>query len=155
MFLLISLCMWSRKKRPPLTLTLLFRFFLLGLFGRGLLMFGYVGLKYSSPALAAAMANLVPVFTFVIAISTGMEKIDIGTSSSIAKSLGTLVAVSGAFVVTLYKGPEIIGASHSSLHSQDHMPQTSNWALGGLLFAISFCSAATWTILQGTCEVIL
>ncbi|CAL5379172.1 unnamed protein product [Camellia sinensis] len=138
-----------RKKHPPLTLALLCRFFLLGVFGRGFLMFGYLGLKYSSPALAAALSNLVPVFTFLLAIIFRMEKIDIRSTSSIAKCLGTVVAVSGAFIITLYKGPAIIsGTSNSSLHSQDFMPQRSNWALGGFFLAIGFCSAATWNILQ-------
>ncbi|GMP40657.1 hypothetical protein CsSME_00011018 [Camellia sinensis var. sinensis] len=138
-----------RKKHPPLTLALLCRFFLLGLFGRGFLMFGYLGLKYSSPALAAALSNLVPVFTFLLTIIFRMEKIDIRSTSSIAKCLGTVVAVSGAFIITLYKGPAIIsGTSNSSLHSQDFMPQRSNWALGGFFLAIgsalpphgTFCS---------------
>ncbi|XP_057512532.1 WAT1-related protein At3g28050-like [Actinidia eriantha] len=138
-----------RKKQHPLTLALLFRFFLLGLFGRGFLMFGYIGLKYSSPALAASLANLVPVFTFLIAIIFRMEKIDMKSPSSLAKSLGTVVAVFGAFVVTLYKGPPIIsGTFHSSLHSQALVPQNSNWALGGLLLTIGFFSAAIWIILQ-------
>ncbi|KAL6989561.1 hypothetical protein U1Q18_015314, partial [Sarracenia purpurea var. burkii] len=79
-----------------------------------------------------------------------MENVDVRSSGSIAKSVGTVVAVSGAFVVTLYKGPPIMsGTSHSGLHSsQDFMDQRSNWALGGLLLAIGFCSVATWNILQ-------
>ncbi|XP_052193649.1 WAT1-related protein At5g40240-like [Diospyros lotus] len=78
-----------------------------------------------------------------------MERLDMRSSSSIAKSFGTLVAVFGAFVETLYKGPPIIsGTAQSDLHSQDLRPQGSNWALGGLLLAIAFLSIATWNILQ-------
>ena len=80
-----------------------------------------------------------------------MEKIDMRSPSSLAKSLGTVVAVFGAFVVTLYKGPPIIsGTFHSGLHSQALVPQNSNWALGGLLLTIGFFSAAIWIILQVT-----
>lgn len=138
-----------RKKRPAITKALLFRFFLLGLFGRCFITFGYVGLKFSSPALLAAMANLVPGFTFLLAVIFRMEKIDLKTSSSVAKSLGTAMAVSGAFVETLYRGPAIIsGSSDRSLHSQAFESERSNWAFGGFLTAIAFTSVATWNILQ-------
>lgn len=138
-----------RKKRPAITKGLLFRFFILGLFGRCFILFGYVGLKFSSPALLAAMANLVPGFTFLLAVIFRMEKIDMKTSSSVAKSLGTAMAVSGAFVETLYRGPAVIsGASDRSLHSQAFVSERSNWAFGGFLLAIAFISAATWNILQ-------
>ncbi|GFZ02834.1 nodulin MtN21 /EamA-like transporter family protein [Actinidia rufa] len=132
-----------------LGVVLLFPLFIFRTYRRGFLMFGYIGLKYSSPALAASLANLVPVFTFLIAIIFRMEKIDMRSPSSLAKALGTVVAVFGAFVVTLYKGPPIIsGTFHSSLHSQALVPQNSNWALGGLLLTIGFFSAAIWIILQ-------
>ncbi|XP_047306951.1 WAT1-related protein At5g40240-like isoform X2 [Impatiens glandulifera] len=137
------------NKQSDLTFALLFRFFLLGLFGRSLLLFGYTGIRYSSPALAAAINNLVPVFTFLLAIIFKIEKMDLKNVSSVAKFLGTIVAVSGALVDTLYKGPPIIsGTSQSALDPQALAADDSKWALGGLLLGISAFSIATWNILQ-------
>ncbi|KAA8548060.1 hypothetical protein F0562_004679 [Nyssa sinensis] len=139
-----------KNKRPALTLPLLWRFFLLGLLGKCLVLFGYVGINYSSPVLAAALGNLTPIFTFLLAIIFRMEKIDIRSSSSIAKSVGTIVAVSGAFIVTLYKGPPIgFETTRSSLlHHQLLLSPQSKWVLGGFFLALSYLFNATWSILQ-------
>ncbi|KAA8548061.1 hypothetical protein F0562_004678 [Nyssa sinensis] len=118
--------------------------------GNALVLFGYVGINYSSPVLAAALGNLTPIFTFLLAIIFRMEKIDIRSSSSIAKSVGTIVAVSGAFTVTLYKGPPIVfETTRSSLpHHQLLLSLQSKWVLGGFFLALSFLFNATWSILQ-------
>ncbi|XP_047338192.1 WAT1-related protein At5g40240-like isoform X2 [Impatiens glandulifera] len=122
---------------------------MLGLFGRTMWLFGYTGIRYSSPALAAAINNLVPVFTFLLAIIFKIEKMDMKSASSVAKFLGTIVAVSGALVDTLYKGPPIMsGISQSALDSQALAADESNWAFGGLMLGISACSIASWNILQ-------
>ncbi|KAL8166773.1 hypothetical protein V2J09_008272 [Rumex salicifolius] len=139
-------------KRPPVTFALLSRFFLLGLIGICLLqILAYAGINYSSPTLAAAIGNLIPAFTFILAVSMGMEKLDLSKLTSQAKSLGTIVAISGASVMTLYKGPPILTAS-DSLHMNRHLPllaqKSSNWALGGLLLIITSLLSSTWNVLQ-------
>ncbi|KAA8548062.1 hypothetical protein F0562_004677 [Nyssa sinensis] len=134
---------------PRITFTLLRRFFLLGLLGKCLvLIFGFTGINYSSPTLAAALGNLIPVFTFLLAIMFGMDKIDIRSSSSNAKSLGTIVAVSGALVMTLYKGPPFMSGTSSPSLPHQLLSQQSNWILGGLLLSIAYIFSATWNILQ-------
>ncbi|KAM7508116.1 hypothetical protein LguiA_018569 [Lonicera macranthoides] len=136
-----------RTKPPPLNLGLFFRFFLLGLFGKSLVLFAYVGIDYSSPTLAAALGNLTPIFTFLIAVAFRMENLNIRSTSTKAKSLGTIVAVSGAFVVTLYKGPAILShMSPSSFLHQILLAQHSNWILGGLLLAIAYLFNTIWSI---------
>ncbi|XP_060669114.1 WAT1-related protein At5g40240-like [Ziziphus jujuba] len=77
--------------------------------GFGLLM-GNAGLQYSSVTLNSAMLNLIPAFTFLLALAFRMEKLKLKSSSSQAKSLGTLVSIAEAFVVTFYKGSPIIKA---------------------------------------------
>ncbi|GMY13436.1 WAT1-related protein At5g40240-like [Fagus crenata] len=58
-----------RSRGPPLTFSLLFKFFLLGLLGICLEQICAVtGIKYSSPTLAVAMGNLIPGFTFFLAV---------------------------------------------------------------------------------------
>ncbi|KAL5987607.1 hypothetical protein ACLOJK_035357 [Asimina triloba] len=70
-FLLLpsSFFLHTRRKHPPLTFGLLCRFFLLALVGITVMQnCVFTGVSYSSPTLASAMANLVPAFTFVVAI---------------------------------------------------------------------------------------
>ncbi|KAH7852894.1 hypothetical protein Vadar_030625 [Vaccinium darrowii] len=107
------------------------------------------GVKYSSPTLSSAMSNLNPIFTYVLAISFRMEELDLRSSSTVAKFLGALVSVLGAFILTLYKGQKILSTSpftespHQLLQSQK-----SNWVLAGLLLAIAFLSFALSNIFQ-------
>ncbi|KAL5720329.1 hypothetical protein ACHQM5_013008 [Ranunculus cassubicifolius] len=140
----------QRKKHPPLTFSLLCIFFLLGLIG---ITFGqilaFTGIRYSSPTLLSAMDNLIPAFTFLLAIVFRMEILDMRKSSSQAKFMGTIVSLSGAFIVTLYKGPPIvIIPSNSNLHNQLSLTSQSNWVFGGLLLALSGLMSAMWKILQ-------
>ncbi|KAK4367475.1 hypothetical protein RND71_011267 [Anisodus tanguticus] len=139
-----------RSNMAPITLSILWRFFLLGLLGICLLQaMAFTGIKYSSPTLAAALGNLMPGFTFLLAIIFRMEKLDIRKASSQAKSVGTIVAIIGASIMTLYKGPKVLGSnllSDSSHHSL--LSQESNWILGGLLITTTCIMSSGWNILQ-------
>ncbi|KAJ8773818.1 hypothetical protein K2173_008281 [Erythroxylum novogranatense] len=139
-----------RSERTPLTFWLLCKLFLLAVLGTSAQFLSYVGIQYSSPALGTAMLNLIPAFTFMLAIFFRLEKVDWRSKSSIAKSLGTVVAISGAFVATFYKGPtllttlsNIFDSSLPSLYSSQ-----IRWMIGGLfLTALAFMDSA-WYILQ-------
>ncbi|KAL2253564.1 UNVERIFIED_CONTAM: WAT1-related protein, partial [Sesamum indicum] len=143
---------------------------------------GYAGLSYSSPTLSSAMANLIPAFTYILAIifsknlqsspenvslchcyadkfiSSGrqsgfvtMEEVHLRKLSTISKVLGTLVSISGAFIVTFYKGPAIIGRTLTSGSSTLlYLQQTRNWVLGGLFTACACLLTALWCILQAS-----
>lgn len=53
---------------PPLNFSIQSKIFLLGLTGCTSQIMGYTGINYSSPTLASAVSNLVPAFTFILAI---------------------------------------------------------------------------------------
>ncbi|GFY87083.1 nodulin MtN21 /EamA-like transporter family protein [Actinidia rufa] len=53
---------------PPLKISTFLKICLLGLFGFLAQIFGFKGIEYSSPTLASATSNLIPAFTFVLAI---------------------------------------------------------------------------------------
>ncbi|XP_016470813.1 WAT1-related protein At5g40240 isoform X1 [Nicotiana tabacum] len=153
-FLIFHRC---RSNMALITLSILWRFFLLGLLGICLLqVLAYTGIKYSSPTLAAALGNLLPGFTFLLAIIFSlfaifrMEKLDIRKASSQAKSLGTIVAIIGASIMTLYKGPRVLGSSNLHSDSSHHslFSQESNWLLGGLLITITCIMSSGWNVLQ-------
>ncbi|PWA65618.1 nodulin MtN21 /EamA-like transporter family protein [Artemisia annua] len=104
--------------------------------------FGYIGLKYSSPTLSSIMSNLSPAFTFVLAFFFRMEKIHLRSYTSLAKIIGTIISISGAVIATLYSGPSLLSSSISM-----------NWIIGGVLlagqyFLLAFALVAQAKILQ-------
>ncbi|TKY63258.1 WAT1-related protein [Spatholobus suberectus] len=155
LFLLLSLPFvfrWSRGRLPPLNLFLIFRIFLLGVIGLTAQLCGYKGLQYTSPTHASALSNLIPAFTFILAIIFRMEKVALRSSSTRAKILGSLVSVSGALIVVLYKGPIILSTSSPqpspTVGSPMNTKSQTNWVLGGSLLAIEFLLVPIWYIVQ-------
>lgn len=150
LLLLPSYFLFYRSTRPPLTFSILCGFFLLALFGCFAQIFGYAGIRYSSPTLGTAMLNLIPGFTFVLAIIFGMERLNWGSSSSLAKSMGTIVSIAGAFVVTFYKGPPIWMRLSPSSSRQLLLIGQSNWVIGGFLLAADCVLASSFLIVQAS-----
>ncbi|KAK3442353.1 hypothetical protein EUGRSUZ_B02543 [Eucalyptus grandis] len=93
---------------PPLTFFVLRKIFLLALVGSVGQICGYAGIDYSSPVLGTAMMNLIPAFTFILAVISRMEKVNWKSSSSQAKLVGTVASILGALVITVYKGPMVL-----------------------------------------------
>lgn len=82
-----------------------------------------------------------------------MEKIAIKSRTTQAKVWGSIISISGAFIVTFYKGKSIIIAHNSpSIHlQQSNSILTSidtNWAIGGLLLTLSNILLTIWFIAQ-------
>ncbi|KAE8721217.1 Nodulin MtN21 /EamA-like transporter family protein isoform 2 [Hibiscus syriacus] len=116
---------------------------------------GYTGIIYSSPTLQSAMANLMPAFAFILAIFFRMEKLVWSSNSSKAKVMGTIISITGAFVMTLYKGPSIFKASKPSmsLHQPLNLTGTNlvaganpNGVVGGAFFTAQFTLNTLWYI---------
>lgn len=139
---------YRSRTLPPLSLSIMSKVGLLGLIGSSSQIFGYTGISYSSPTLASAISNLTPAFTFVLAIIFRMESVSLRRSSQ-AKVLGTLVSITGAFVVTLYKGPPIAIASSPSLSSAGPLRSSDqNWILGGVFLTAEYILVPLWYIVQ-------
>lgn len=149
-FLLLCCLLFHRRKPPPpLTTSILCRIFVLGLISCSIQMFMYVGIRYSSPTLASAMTDLVPAFTFILAIITRMENLDLRVRSSRAKSIGTIMSITGALTMTMYEGPPVAFTSLTStkLNGNATLPQ-SNWVMGGILSAIAAFMLAVLFVFQ-------
>ncbi|KAJ8758952.1 hypothetical protein K2173_003190 [Erythroxylum novogranatense] len=138
--LLKSLIFYRKRNCLPLTVSMTFRIFLLAIASCCVQFSLNIGIRHSSPTLCAAMTDLVPALTFMLAIISRMEKLDLSAKSSQAKSVGTVLSIAGAWILTLYKGPQII---HSSPQSQNasadvllSLPSNWNWIVGGI-----FCAA--------------
>lgn len=63
------------------------------------------------------------------------------SSATQAKIIGTIVSISGALVIVLYKGPKLlVAASFTSFEF--------SWIIGGLLLGLQFLLLSIWFILQ-------
>ncbi|CAA0820210.1 WAT1-related protein [Striga hermonthica] len=143
---------FSRRSRalPSLNFSIMLKIFLLGIVGYASQIMGYTGINYGSPTLASAMSNLAPAFTFVLAIIFRMEKVTLSSTSSRAKVVGTIVSITGAFIVTFYKGPSINATQSThpvSLNQSLHSSQ-SNWIIGSLFLSVEYLLVPVWYIIQ-------
>ncbi|KZV26065.1 hypothetical protein F511_13943 [Dorcoceras hygrometricum] len=66
-----------------------------------------LGMKYTTATFAAAMTNVLPAITFVMAYLLRLERIRLMSIRSQAKIIGTLATVAGAMIMTLVEGPNI------------------------------------------------
>nr|KYP56277.1 Auxin-induced protein 5NG4 [Cajanus cajan] len=152
LILLPSSFITNSPTRAPLSFSLLSKFFLLGLLGITIMQnCVFTAIDYSSPTLGSAMSNITPAVTFVLAVILRMEKLDIGSSISQIKVMGTVLSISGALLVTLYKGSPIGGLRTQPSPSQplpSLLAETGNWVIGGLFFATASLSLAAWNITQ-------
>ncbi|XP_054801176.1 WAT1-related protein At1g25270-like [Prosopis cineraria] len=147
----------ERKKRPKMTWKILFQAFLCGLFGGSVAQNLYLeALALTSATFVSAMANLIPAITFIMAVSFRLESLNLRTASGKAKIIGTITGISGAMILTFFKGLEIhTGSFHITLmhHRNGHMasPQSSfggNTLLGALCAMGSNFSYSLWLIIQ-------
>ncbi|KEH31273.1 nodulin MtN21/EamA-like transporter family protein, putative [Medicago truncatula] len=123
------------------------------------------GMTLTSSTFMFAMFNLTPGITFIMAIFFGLEKLNWSVVEGKAKVIGTLMGISGAMVLTFYKGAEInIWSSNINLlHNTHHQNQNGHMELQhadfsnkllGFLYAIgSSCSFSLWFIIQATVRV--
>lgn len=152
----------DRSEAPILTFPFLVRVFLLGLIGITMAQnLAFVGLSYSSPIVACGMANQIPALSFILGLVLRTTKFDWKSSGSVARVLGTLISLSGAISLTLYKGPAIRNHSSPSLRAFPAAAVVAapprllvfsspheNWVLGCLLFAASSFTLAIWNVVQ-------
>lgn len=124
----------ERKKRPQLTWLLLFQIFLIAS-GLTISQNCYLqGMFYTSSTFASANLNLVPVLTFAMATLLRLEQVNIRSLGGQAKVVGTAICVSGAMVMTIYKGPAIkFFSPGAKAHDITNNSQANNVVLGSIL----------------------
>ncbi|WZZ74239.1 hypothetical protein YC2023_085609 [Brassica napus] len=175
--LLLPSHLFSNRSRslPPLSFSILCKIGLLGLVGSTYVITSYIGVKYSNPTLASAISNITPALTFILAFSKlvnplcqlssfmqppplsqlqKMEKVRFKERSSVAKVMGTILSLVGAFVVVLYHGPRVfIVSSAPNLNFHQLSPSlsssNSDWIIGGCLLTIRDIFVSVSFILQG------
>ncbi|EYU35417.1 hypothetical protein MIMGU_mgv1a006677mg [Erythranthe guttata] len=150
----------ERKKRPKLTWKVASYGFLCGLFGGALGQNLYLkALDLTSATFVSAMTNLIPAMTFIVAVCLRLERLGWNTAAGKAKVLGTLLGISGAMLLTFYKGPEInlwdthinlleLTKSNRSNGSTQVHHGGQNLVLGSILALVSCVCYSLWLIVQ-------
>ncbi|XP_020211097.1 WAT1-related protein At1g09380 [Cajanus cajan] len=140
---------------PRMTKPLMFRILLSSMTGvTGNQVLYFVGLKYSTATIACALTNLLPAFTFVLAILFRQENLKIKKRSGLAKVFGTILCVSGALLLSFYHG-KTIGLGQSSIHwkyaekmEANDSSGNASLLIGPLAFIGSTLVWAGWFIIQ-------
>ncbi|XP_018457923.1 WAT1-related protein At5g45370 [Raphanus sativus] len=129
----------ERGIRPPMSRSILFSLFFLGLagiFGNQLLFL--MGLSYTNPTYAAAIQPSIPVFTFLLAVMMRTEKVNLFKIEGLTKVIGTLVCVSGAIVMALFRGPSLFGDKDADFTTEivvtdRSQPELHGWLVSSFL----------------------
>ncbi|MQM15702.1 hypothetical protein Taro_048655 [Colocasia esculenta] len=158
---------FERKVRPKMTVSCFLKIMLLALLepviDQNLY---YVGANYTSASFAAALYNMLPAVTFVMALvlrsdvqlsifvahaPVRMEKVKIRELHSQAKVVGTLITVAGALVMIIYRGPilEFAWTKGRAHHAAAAAGQDgSNWLKGTFMLIGSCCAWSAFFIVQ-------
>ncbi|KAK7392108.1 hypothetical protein VNO78_20535 [Psophocarpus tetragonolobus] len=146
----------ERNKAPRLTKRIAFQILLSSLTGvTGNQILYFVGLKYSTATIACALNNLLPAFTFVLAVLFRQECLRMKSRPGVAKTLGTILSVGGAVLLSFYHGKEL-GLGESGIHWRyaERMEREAsssgetNSIMGPVAVIVSALVWAVWFIVQ-------
>lgn len=129
----------ERRLRPPLNRSLLMAFCFLGLtgvFGNQLLFL--LGLGYTNPSYSSAIQPAIPVFTFILAVMMGTETVNLRKNEGQAKLGGTIVCVSGAILMAVFRGTTLLGFRENQFAAESDMsakgqPEPPGWLMSNIL----------------------
>ncbi|KAK6941554.1 EamA domain [Dillenia turbinata] len=147
----------ERNSSPKPTSGILCHLFFSAVFGASLTQYCFLlGMEHTSATFSCAFINLVPVFTFVMAVPFRLETVNIKSNSGRAKVLGTLVCVSGAMLLTLYKGTPLFNSSTSQFTtaSSNHTLElsaarrTDRRTIGSIALVAATFFWSSWFLLQ-------
>ncbi|CAH9130681.1 unnamed protein product [Cuscuta epithymum] len=131
----------ERNTRPKLTRMILVQAFFCALFGGSMNQNLFAeSVVLTSPTFASAIVNLIPAFTFILAIPFGLEKVGLRTRAGQAKVAGTLLGIGGAMVLSFYKGAQHqIWSTRKSGHvaAAPQPPHTSGSHLLGVFMSLA------------------
>ncbi|KAG6503272.1 hypothetical protein ZIOFF_035583 [Zingiber officinale] len=95
----------ERNRRPNFSFGVMLKIFILAMLGITIQQnVYYVGLHLISPTVASALGNVIPAFTFLLAIVLRMEKLNLKTVRGRAKLAGVIFYIIGALIFTFWKG---------------------------------------------------
>ncbi|KAI3464645.1 hypothetical protein Pfo_021308 [Paulownia fortunei] len=145
----------DRKKADPMSYGLIWRIFLISLFGISLSLNLYsYAINYVSATFASASINTIPALTFLIAVAFRVESFSIREFPGIVKFVGSVVSLSGAMVFAFVKGPQVNFMNWSSaIQKTNHITHFSTkekWMQGCLLMLSANTAWASWLVMQAS-----
>ncbi|GMJ03073.1 Usually multiple acids move in and out Transporters 12 [Hibiscus trionum] len=144
----------EKKVRPKMTIPIFIKIMVLSLLEAVLEQnFYYAGMKYTTATFVAAMYNIIPAITFLMAWILRLEKVNLRSIRSHAKIIGTLATVAGAMVMTLMKGPALeLFWTKSRINNRGAESKNGtdfhDTIKGGLMITIGCFSFVCFVILQ-------
>ncbi|XP_059646998.1 WAT1-related protein At2g37460-like [Cornus florida] len=142
----------DKKIRPRMTFSILAKVMLLGLLEPVIDQNLYfMGMKYTTATFAAAMCNILPAITFLMACIFRLEKVKFNSIRSQAKIVGTVATVAGAMIMTLVKGPllELFWTRERSNHELRNGGINLQHSIkGSLMITVGCFSWAFFMVLQ-------
>ncbi|KAL6861670.1 hypothetical protein ACP4OV_017370 [Aristida adscensionis] len=147
----------ERKTRPKLTLEILGYLFVSAALGAALRQYMiFVALRYTTATFVTAFSNIAPVLTFLLAVATRSEALNLRSKTGVAKLAGTLVSVGGAMVLTLYRGAALTraaapprGLRHGGHEAAANAAGHGKWTLGTVAILGNCVCLSCWFLLQG------
>ncbi|CAO2190592.1 unnamed protein product [Urochloa humidicola] len=144
---------FERNTAPPLSFKVSLKLFVHALYGMSAsTIISYIGINYTSATSASAVINLLPVFTFFLAVLFRMESLNLKRSHGVVKVSGLVLCSIGVTVLALYQGPELKSFVHHRLFhhtSHDGTNSAKKWILGVILQSFAAAMWALWAVLQG------
>ncbi|KAF6981792.1 hypothetical protein CFC21_000246 [Triticum aestivum] len=142
----------STTSTPAHTMScrLIFKLFIYALLGNTFTLNVYhASLKQTSPTVASAATNSMPVVTFLLALVLRMETIKFQRPSGLGKLAGVALCLAGVLVIAFYAGPSIRPLAHHPVFAQ----KTQNvgngvWIRGTFLLILSCTTWSLWITLQ-------
>ncbi|RZB94350.1 WAT1-related protein At3g30340-like [Glycine soja] len=152
-FLTPIACFYERKRKLEGHIICLL--FLSAVVGVTLTQYLYlIGLEYTSATFACAFLNMVPVFTFIMALPLGIEKVNMKKLSAKAKVLGTFVCIGGALMLILYKGVPLINQQPEHIADKGTIRSSASklkkWIIGSLLLTAGCFLWSSWFLIQAS-----
>ncbi|XP_024310847.1 WAT1-related protein At5g64700 [Brachypodium distachyon] len=155
----LALFFSCRSPSPPektrMTPRLLCKLFLCALLGNTFTLNVYnASLKHTSATVGSAAIDSMPVFTFLIAVAMGMEKVGkLRSRSAVGKLAGVALCVARVLVIALYAGPTALSplTRHPVFVSNAHHPASSAgavWIRGTFLLLLACATWSLWIVLQ-------
>ncbi|KAG0467691.1 hypothetical protein HPP92_018679 [Vanilla planifolia] len=143
---------FERKARPKMTPAVFFKILALALLEPVLDQnLYYMGTNYTSASFTAAIVNILPAVTFLMAAILRIEMVDIRSRASQAKITGTLITVAGAVLMILYKGVPVAlpwTKASSQVSADAAVQDEKHWILGTFMLLASCTCWSGFFILQ-------
>ncbi|KAJ9555046.1 hypothetical protein OSB04_009660 [Centaurea solstitialis] len=146
---------FDKKTRPKMTCSIFIKLMILALLEPVIDQNLYfMGMKATTATFAAAMCNILPAITFVMACVLRLEKVNVKSIRSQAKVIGTVITLAGAMMMTLLKGPVLElfwtkGRTHHQLDVKSGVDvDLHNFLMGSFMITVGCFSWSAFMVLQ-------